>query len=163
LRLHLPRAAFRAFLVLFCLSFAHALVSCWLLAVGRTWRLQQYSSRARVIRGNPDRTTQKWPQIHSVKEQVPSARDQTLCQQERHHFRVESVCRAPSRLKSVPIRVQLLVRYPFGRFARPSFGRLSIWALLRLLICADATSLQMHLHKAFDDWSLSSVCASQWG
>lgn len=43
--------AFRAFLVLFYL-----LVICacprWLLAVGRTWRLQQYSTRARVIRGN---------------------------------------------------------------------------------------------------------------
>lgn len=49
---------------------------------------------------------------------------------------------APLRLRSFPLCVRLLVRFPFGRLGRPSFGRLSIWALPLLEIWAKVTSLQ---------------------
>ena len=73
--------AFRAFLVFFTRwSFAHALVGCWLLDVRGVYNNSVRGQDSRAISRRPNRTTQKWPQIHSVKEQVPSARDQTLCQ-----------------------------------------------------------------------------------
>ena len=106
--------AFRAFLVLFYL-----LVICacprWLLAVGRTWRLQQFSTWAR-LKSDFEATKQNHSEVaaNTLRQRTSAVRAGPNSMPVRPApflSRQRVLCRAPSRLGSVPIRVQVLVRY----------------------------------------------------